>query len=168
MASSARLPAVNDMGIEGAFLYDGIPAVLVETPEKTASVALVADARARRVDADQYRIGVAVHAHFAHLQRVAAQFSFAPEFAPRTAEKRHRATRARRLIRFLVHETEHQHLARPRVLDDGGNEPAELGKIEIHPASLGGARNRRAFAAHKESKKKPAGRLPRQRVNESF
>src|SRR6266571_7948426 len=84
MASSARLPAINNMGIEGAFLYDGIPAVLVETPEKTASVAFMADAWPGRVDADQYRIGVAVHAHFAHLQRVAAQFPFAPEFVPRT------------------------------------------------------------------------------------
>src|SRR6266702_448721 len=157
MASSARLHAINNMGIEGAFLYDGIPAVLVETPEKTASVAFMADAWPGRVDADQYRIGVAVHAHFAHLQRVAAQFPFAPEFAPRTAEKSHRATRARRLIRFLVHETEHQHLARPRVLDDGGNEPAELGKIEIHPSSLGGAPTAAPSPHTKNPKKNPLG-----------
>src|SRR5207245_4313124 len=157
MTQPRRPPAVNDVGIEGAFLYDGIPAVRIKTPEKTASVALVADARPGRVDADQYRIGVAVHAHFAHVQRVAAQFSFAPEFAPRTAEKRHRATRARRLIRFLVHETEHQHLARPRILDDGGNEPAELGKIEIHPASLGGAPTAAPSPHTQNPKKNPLG-----------
>src|SRR5260370_29150802 len=127
--SSARLPAVHGVRIEGAFLDHDLRAVFVEPSEKTAAVALMADARAGRIDAHQYRVGVAIHAHFTHVQGVPAQFALAPELASRAAVKSHRAARACRLIGFLVHEPQHKHLARPRVLNDRGNEPIELGKI---------------------------------------
>jgi hypothetical protein len=55
----------------------------------------------------------------------------------------------------LIHESQHQHLARRGVLHDGGNQAVELSKIQIHPGLLA-------------AKKKPAGRLLRQRVYESF
>src|SRR5205807_2712466 len=168
-ASSARLPAINRIRIKGAFLDDHFAAVLIDPPEKATAVTLVADARPRRVDADQDRIGVAIDAHFAHAQRVAALFALAPELASCAAVERDLAAGSRRLISFLVHETEHKHFARPRILNDRGNKPIELSEIQIHLPSQLKSRPHTAgaLAKHQDPKKKPAGRLSRQRVNES-
>src|SRR5205807_965430 len=134
-AVSWALLAINGVRIEGAFLYHIHRAIIAKAAEKAASVAFVTDARTCRLDAHQYGIGVAVHAHLAHAQGMAAPFSLTPQLAARAAVKRHGAARARLLIRLLVHETEHQHLARSRILNNRGNKPVELGKVEIHPAS---------------------------------
>ena len=133
MASSL---AIKFRGRKHALGDHGGFAIFFKPPEKTAAIAFVAHRRTGKFHANQQRIQVAIHAHFAQQQFLAAAFALGPQFPARAAVERDESGRARALQRLAIHESQHQHFAAGIVLDDRRDQAAVLRKVELHFCSL--------------------------------
>jgi len=99
-------------------------------PVEAAAPARVAGRATVLVHFQEDRVGVAVDEHAAHVLMVAGLFAFAPQAA--AAAPVDGAPGAQRLAqRLFVHVSEHQHLARVRILSDDRNEAASLVEVDL-------------------------------------
>ena len=123
---------VDFFGIEDAVLDNLFRAVAGDATKEAASVSFVANTWSHRIDSDEQGIGVAVDAHVEHLEDVSARFTFFPKSIARTGKKYNLARPLRLRECHVVHEAEHEHVARSSILDDGGDEPAGFFEVELH------------------------------------
>jgi len=101
-------------------------------PEKATPVALMTDARPDGFDTHEERIGVAIHAHFADPQHMAARLALLPKLVARAAEEHHLTSALCLGEGLRIHEAEHQHVASVLVLDDGRYQSAAFLKLNLH------------------------------------
>src|ERR1700745_3395798 len=114
------------MGRSGLHKWGGLQLVCwVEEARLRARVAR----RPGRIHTQQHGVEVAVQADFDNVHRVARRRTLLPE-APLARVEPGTIGLTRLPPRLLVHIGQHQHLARLRVLDDGGHKA--LGKIWAH------------------------------------
>src|SRR5512140_1117767 len=85
---------------------------LFEAPEEAAAIAHMACGGASLVRKHYHRIVVAVDANLVDDQLVARRFAFHPQLLPGAAPERNEACIERLAPRLLVHEAQHQDVAR--------------------------------------------------------
>ena len=95
----------------------------------------MADRAALEFDAHQQRVPVAIDAHLAQQQLLAAGLALDPELFARAAVESDEAGLLRHRERLAVHEAEHQDFAVDVVLHDGRNQPVFFFEIEFHCVS---------------------------------
>src|SRR5262245_49221676 len=135
-------------GIPSFSFISGLASALGEPvgpPEKAGPLARVTDVPAAEAfDADEHRVLVAVDQQVPDREPVARRLALRPELVAGAAEEGDVTRLAREVPRLLVHEPDHEHLAAPLVLDDGGHEPVKFRKV--HTCALKNKKPRRTAA----------------------
>lgn len=78
--------------------------------------------RASRIDQEQQRIGVTIHAQFDHAHDIAGSRTFVPQFAATATPEVRLARLDSQVERVGVHPGYHQHAISLRVLDDSSDQ----------------------------------------------
>src|SRR5205807_837125 len=128
-ASASRFAPVNRGRVVPARL-GLLPFTIAEAAEEAALVPFVTDSRSQRFHLHENRILIAIREDLFHHEAVSGAFALEPEFVARAAEEGRISGLHRAPECLLIHEAEHEHAAACRVLNDGGNEPAEFVEIE--------------------------------------
>jgi len=94
--------------------------------------------RAMRRGLDEQRIIVAVYLDAHHIQEVAACLALGPQALAAAAVEAHTPALLRPGKGFFIHITQHEHLARSGILNNGGNQTAALLEVDCHMRKICG------------------------------
>jgi hypothetical protein len=123
---------VDARGIEFALFDNRSASIVLEPAEEAASISLVADSGSESLDAQEERVGIAIDAHLAQFEDVAALLPLPPQLISSTAKKDYFTSPPRFLECLGIHEAEHQYFARGRILDDDRKQTAAFVESEFH------------------------------------
>jgi hypothetical protein len=98
------------------------PLTALQAAVETALVAVVANARTLRIDAQQHCILIAIGRDFLHDQPVTRGLALLPKLLARAAVERGEASLDRLAKGFLVHVTDHEDAAGAVILNHRGDQ----------------------------------------------
>jgi len=126
------LLAVNILGPERPFAHDARASVSLEPPKKAALITFVTNARAKGLNQDQQRVGIAVKAKLAQPQDVPAGLSLFPKAIARSGKEMNLACRLRLRQCIRIQIADHQHVLRAVILNHRREQPSLLFERKFH------------------------------------